>query len=335
MPIGKRFLPLRVTAASMAKLHTAVVTEDDGAVDNTNAKINLNVRVCGFGNGGRLGLGGGSGVGAQHTQYALTPVKDPLASALALSVGSTPAQAQGSLDSHIIAVALGQDHTLALTAAGNVLSWGLNRFSQLGYATEGPSHLQLSPRRVVGVLKREEIMGVAACRTASACWSWTGELWTWGTSNGQLGWEEKGGVAGSPRRVTSVPGKVIDAKLGENAMVVLLESRDVVCFWNGRSFKVNFPTHTFPSEIQPYRHPMAQNKVSIAKVVHCLGEETFATLSTNGEVFTFVLGPPVPSGEHSQTPFGNPGRPQRVWALRKQFSAVKVCFFSVSLAFIY
>ena len=323
LPIQRRFLPLRVTAANMAKLHTAVVTRDAHSSDDANTESSLNVRVCGFGNGGRLGLGGSGGSNsAQHMQYALAPVKDTVTSVS--SVG--PAPSQGFQESCIVAIALGQDHTLALTAAGHILSWGLNRFSQLGYATEGPSHLQLAPRRIVGPLKREEVLGIAACRTASACWTRTGELWTWGTSNGQLGWEEKGGVAGSPRRVTSVAGKVISAKVGENAMVVLLESGDVLCFWNGRSFKVNFPTQTFPSEIQPYRHPMAQSKASIAKIAHCPGEETFAALSSNGEVFTFALGPPsaAPTGEQHQAPVGNPGRPQRTWALRKQFSAVKV-----------
>jgi alpha-tubulin suppressor-like RCC1 family protein len=53
-----------------------------------------------------------------HSQLALTPMQD--------------------FPHAIEAVALGLDHTLALTTGGYVLSWGQNRFSQLGYVIEQP-----------------------------------------------------------------------------------------------------------------------------------------------------------------------------------------------------
>lgn len=95
----------------------------------------------------------------------------------------------------IVAVALGQDHTLALTRSGEVLSWGLNRFAQLGYIVEqvptkglGRSEepIQASPKKIVGPLKKEIVVGIAACKTASVCWT-SSEVFTWGTNNGQLG----------------------------------------------------------------------------------------------------------------------------------------------------
>lgn len=93
-----------------------------------------------------------------------------------------------------------------------MLSWGLNRFSQLGYVVEGaaPSggasgakvvtvsgaggpggggggdEVQMTPRVIAGGLKREVVRGVAACKTASACWTGEG-VWTWGRNGGQLG----------------------------------------------------------------------------------------------------------------------------------------------------
>lgn len=91
----------------------------------------------------------------------------------------------------IVSVALGQDHTLALTSAGEVTSWGLNRFAQLGYVVESgqggsaDESIQTTPRKI-GHLKKESIKGVAACKTASACWSGS-DVWTWGTNGGQLG----------------------------------------------------------------------------------------------------------------------------------------------------
>jgi alpha-tubulin suppressor-like RCC1 family protein len=102
------------------------------------------------------------------------------------------------LTQSIVSVALGQDHTLAVTKSGEVLSWGLNRFSQLGYIIEPSSTgsgislgrseepVQASPRKIFGPLKKEVVRGVAACKTASACWT-DGEVFTWGTNHGQLG----------------------------------------------------------------------------------------------------------------------------------------------------
>lgn len=95
----------------------------------------------------------------------------------------------------ISAIALGQDHTLALTTGGYILSWGHNRFSQLGYPIEQPEQpargkeeveVQVSPKRIVGMLKKEFVRGVAAGRMASACWT-EDALFTWGTNAGHLG----------------------------------------------------------------------------------------------------------------------------------------------------
>jgi inhibitor of Bruton tyrosine kinase len=125
-----------------------------------------NLLVCGLGSGGRLGPG-------QHTQYSLVSIPQ--------------------LPQVIASVALGQDHTLALATSGEVFSWGLNRFAQLGYVLDAPTGgngrieepIQAVPRKI-GHLNKKVVLGVAACKTASACWTST-EVFTWGTNNGQLG----------------------------------------------------------------------------------------------------------------------------------------------------
>lgn len=214
LPLRSRFQPIRAKQVAMAKLHTAVVTSEPRA----------NIRICGFGSGGRLGAGMG-----QHTQYAFSTPKD-LAS-----------------EAEIIAVALGQDHTLALTSSGSVLSWGLARFGQLGYPLDGGQTLQAAPRRIVGPLKKEIVVGVAACRTASACWT-RDEVFTWGTNSGQLGYDRAGApVQVVPRRVTQISLPVIDLALSDAAMAVLLSTRDVHCFQIGRSFKIKYVFSAFPS----------------------------------------------------------------------------------------
>jgi alpha-tubulin suppressor-like RCC1 family protein len=137
----------------------------------------------------RLGQGGG-----QHTQPSLTPI-------VQLASGTK-----------VTAVALGQDHTLALTSHGLVFSWGYGRFSQLGYDVPAP-HIQTTPRVISGPLKRERVRGIAACNSASACWTDT-VLFTWGKNNGQLGYDKTASpVQPIPRIVTKVTKHVISVAL--------------------------------------------------------------------------------------------------------------------------
>lgn len=295
--LDTRFQPVFVDKVAMAKLHTAVLTNEP----------RNNIRLCGFGSGGRLGPG-------NHTQYAFQSI--PLPS----STGPPPSQysqygATSGSSQRIVEIALGQDHTLALTAAGEVLSWGLNRFSQLGYVVDGATNLlngtkeeiQSMPRKVPS-LKNKFIIGVAACKTASVCWV-ENEVWTWGTNGGQLGYDRSAHpVQVTPRIVTKITQSVLSIAITDSAMACLLETNDVVCLCNDIYFKINFPTQTFPSEIATYRPPQAVRNASIQKITSC--ENTFAALSSNGELFMFTL------------PSAGVVKPQRVWALRKQFSAV-------------
>jgi alpha-tubulin suppressor-like RCC1 family protein len=99
-----------------------------------------------------------------------------------------------TLNVAVLSVSLGQDHTLVLTKSGEVYSWGLNRFSQLGYIVEASptsngwheEPIQSIPKKVMGPLKKEVVRGVAASKNASACWT-NEKVFTWGTNTGQLG----------------------------------------------------------------------------------------------------------------------------------------------------
>ncbi|KAG6914357.1 hypothetical protein DXG01_000829 [Tephrocybe rancida] len=288
-----RFFPIYVRQVQMSKLHTAVITSESGG----------NLHLCGFGSGGRLGPG-------QHTQYSLKPLQQ--------------------LAHIIVSVALGQDHTLALTKTGEVLSWGLNRFSQLGYIIEGPAAgesfgktdepIQASPRKVLGTLKKELVKGVAASKSASVCWTEV-DVYTWGTNNGQLGYDKAAQpVQILPRKATKVTQPVVDISISDSAMACLLDTHDVICIWNDRHIRIVFPGHGFPAEMQPYRPPQAIKDAKIAKITSC--EDMFAALSYSGELFTFSVANPSEAGAASAKEKSG-FKPQRVWALRKKFSSVK------------
>jgi hypothetical protein len=79
---------------------------------------------------------------------------------------------------------------------------------------------------------------------------------------------------------------------------------------------ISFPSH-FPSEIQVYRPPHAYRTSGIEKITSC--DDLFAALSSNGELFIFNAPKASQAGDTAGI------KPQRVWALRKKFTSVKVC----------
>lgn len=87
---------VKIESVQMSKYHTAVITDEP----------TRNLLICGFGRGGRLGTGSSA-----ETQLTLTPV---------------------SWSERILSVALGKNHTIAVTESRNVISFGDNTFGQLG-----------------------------------------------------------------------------------------------------------------------------------------------------------------------------------------------------------
>ncbi|KAF8549155.1 hypothetical protein OG21DRAFT_1606575 [Imleria badia] len=172
-------------------------------------------------------------------------------------------------------------------------------------------------------LKKEFLNGVAACKTASACWS-DGDVWTWGTNNGQLGYSKTASpIQVLPRKASIITQPIHGIVISDTAMICLFITGEVVCIWNGGAAKINFPPHAFPSDISTvYRPPQAVRAPAITKLVCC--DDLFAALSSNGEVFTFSL-PTATEAEGNVHAGGNRGqvKPQRAWALRRQFSSVR------------
>ncbi|OJA18121.1 hypothetical protein AZE42_13182 [Rhizopogon vesiculosus] len=101
-------------------------------------------------------------------------------------------------------------------------------------------------------------------------------------------------------------------------MACLLVTGEVLCVWSGGVSKISFPTQRFPSEISVYRPPQAVKGPVITMLTSC--DDTIAALSSNGEVFTFTS---QYDGEGDSAKSSSAFKPQRVWALRRQFSAVQ------------
>ncbi|RMZ90104.1 hypothetical protein DV736_g2671, partial [Chaetothyriales sp. CBS 134916] len=299
LPFLIRKKPVRIQDVVMSKLHTAVLTDDPIS----------NLYICGFGTGGRLGTGDDT------TAFSFKPI-----------LGG------GLAKRRISAVALGQDHTIAICSQGEVFTWGSNKYGQLGYllpqVKPQETPMQPSPRQLYGLVKRERIVGAAASSIHSALYT-SSSLYTFGKNEGQLGFMDADArsleAQTQPRRVAP---SVLQAAIQtvsaiDRATTVLLENHDVIVFthygWTKVDFQLDVFPHHFLSQGQANRYNTAGN--FIEKVTS--GGNTICALSSFGEVFTIEV-PKVPDSVPSSVSTTNPSKARnalpsatRVWSIRK------------------
>ncbi|GME51519.1 BTB/POZ-like protein [Neofusicoccum parvum] len=307
LPTIIRSTPLLIQDVQMSKLHTAVLTSDPES----------NLYMCGHGPGGRLGTGD------ETTRFQFTCIE-----------GGALAKKK------VIAIALGQNHSLALSDEGEIFSWGNNVYGQLGYSlpktlnNEDP--IQLLPRQIFGPLKKETVIGVAASRIHSVAHTAT-SLYTFGKNEGQLGIVDSDARSlefqVTPRKVAaSLFSSPIKSVSGiERATVCLLENHEVWVFANYGYAKVSFPLDGFSNyflkqSFLTTKYDTTPNK--ICKVT--AGGDNICALSTNGEIYTVAVSKRSESGQDSTASTTNPtkirgalSQPYRIWSLKKGYMAAR------------
>ena len=101
-------------------------------------------------------------------------------------------------------------------------------------------------------------------------------------------------------------------------MACLLATQDVILVFNDTHSRITFPSPAhLPSNFLAYRPPQAARAITTTRIL--CNENTFATISSAGEIFTFNAPTPLLPRERPL-----PVQPQRVWAHRKQWSTVHV-----------
>lgn len=303
------FNPVRVVDIQVGKFHSAIITDDP--YDN--------LFVCGYGVGGRLGLGDNV-----RTQFTFKSV-----------------QGIGESRERVIAVALGQDHTLALTNSGSVWSWGSNNFGQLGYvvkglpgATKKDEHPECSvPKPVSAGLKREFVIGISASKVHSVCYTHD-SVFLWGKNGGQLGIVE--GADGSGINIQTTPRRLAASFLAGNtvrqvaasdrATSILLSSKEVYVLKDYGYFKVVIPPpapRTFGKPGSEYIFRSQTRQTYSQQIARISGtHESIALISTIGDVSLLDL-----SKDGGAIPKNLKGKPwaniRRVWDLRRRHLAVR------------
>lgn len=301
IPILIRHPPITILDIVMSKLHTAVLTNDPVS----------NLYICGVGRGGRLGMGD------ENTQFKFVPVEGPFA------------------DRKVHRVALGQNHSMAITENGELWTWGLNSDSQLGYALppimridEEP--MSLTPRQVFGPLKKESVQGIAASAVHSVAHT-ASSLYCWGRNLGQLALMDADSrsleIQATPRKVAasllSAPIEMVSAI--DKATTCLLSNFTVWVFTNYGYNLVKFPyPDVFSNQnlaASAYTHRYDTGRRHIRYIAS--GGETIAAVTSCGDLFTLQLNTKADANQYAGSTT-NPVKiksavtqPQCIWDSRK------------------
>lgn len=305
LPYVVRSKPLTIQDVHMAKLSTAVLTSD----------LEANLYMCGHGQGGRLGAGD------EQARFNFVCIES------------------GALSGkHVATVALGQNHTLALSDEGDIYSWGSNGYGQLGYGlpkTPGDKEpVSVVPRQIFGVLKRETVLGVAASRIHSVAFTST-SLYTFGKNEGQLGIMDSDArsleIQDSPRKVAaSLFASPIQAVTAiDKATICLLENHEVWVFANYGYAKVQFPLESFTNYFLKQSFLVTTYDSTPNRIVKLTcGGETVCALSSRGEIYTFSINQRQDNQASASTT--NPSKirnaitpPQRIWSPKKNSMAAR------------
>jgi alpha-tubulin suppressor-like RCC1 family protein len=111
-----------------------------------------------------------------------------------------------SLKLRIIAVAAGENHSMALTSDGQVWVWGINNYNQLGDGTT------TNYQRPVVVRGLEEVMAIAAGRNHCLALLNNGKVFGWGNnSTNQITETGYGATVKTPKEIEMLDGKNICA----------------------------------------------------------------------------------------------------------------------------
>ncbi|KAJ3178165.1 hypothetical protein HDU87_003717 [Geranomyces variabilis] len=218
-------------------------------------------------------------------------------------------------------LALGPDHSIAVTTAGEVYTWGSNAKGQLGYATHSTApenHCEVIPREVGGVIKRVRIAEAAASNHHSVVFSDTGAIYTWGAQAGQLGYQLRTDqeVQAHPKKITDFPQQLVQQVAAtKTATAVLTASHEVFVFAEYKYSRVSFALQQYTNSFSLYR-PRSEAPPAVAYIVS--GNHQFAALTTAGDVFMWSPPEPAQFADTWQQKNFTQKRPKRGWSARKK-----------------
>ncbi|XP_066566869.1 probable E3 ubiquitin-protein ligase HERC1 isoform X2 [Amia ocellicauda] len=229
------------------------------------------VKACGKGSYGRLGLGDSNNQ-SMPKKLVLEPPRN------IRKVSSS----KGS-----------DGHTLAVTAEGEVYSWGDGDYGKLGH---GNSATQKYPKIIQGPLLGKVVVCVSAGYRHSAAVTNDGELYTWGEGDfGRLGHSDSHS-RNVPTLVKDISGVGQAACGSSHTIAVAQDGRVVWSFGGGDNGKLG---HGDTNRVYRPKVIEALHGLIIRKV--CAGSQSSLALTSAGQVFAWGCGSCLGCGSSETT----------------------------------
>ncbi|KAB0345196.1 hypothetical protein FD754_022122, partial [Muntiacus muntjak] len=205
-------------------------------------------------------------------------------------------------DQHIVHVACGESHSLALSDQGQLFSWGAGSDGQLGLMTTEDS---VAVPRLIQKLNQQTILQVSCGNWHCLALAADGQFFTWGrNSHGQLGLGKEFPSQASPQRVRSLEGIPLAQVAAGGAHSFALSLSGAVFGWG-----MNNAGQLGLSDEKDRESPCHVKLLRTQKVVYIsCGEEHTAVLTKSGGVFTFGAGSCGQLGHDSMNDEVNPRR---------------------------
>uniref|UniRef100_A0AAV2IR35 RCC1-like domain-containing protein n=1 Tax=Knipowitschia caucasica TaxID=637954 RepID=A0AAV2IR35_KNICA len=229
------------------------------------------VKACGKGSYGRLGLGD-----SNNQSIPKKLVLEPHRNMKKVS------SSKGS-----------DGHTLAITAEGEVFSWGDGEYGKLGH---GNSATQKYPKIIQGPLVGKGVVCVSAGYRHSAAVTCDGELYTWGEGDfGRLGHSDSQS-RNVPTLVKDISGVGQVACGSSHTIAVAQDGRTVWSFGGGDNGKLG---HGDTNRVYRPKVIEALQGFIIRKV--CAGSQSSLALTSAGQVFAWGCGSCLGCGSSETT----------------------------------
>ncbi|KAF7819263.1 Inhibitor of Bruton tyrosine kinase [Senna tora] len=198
-----------------------------------------------------------------------------------------PCKVDSLSGSYIKLISAAKFHSVAVTARGEVYTWGFGRGGRLGHPDfdiHSGQAAVITPRQVTSGLGGRRVKAIAAAKHHSVIATEGGEVFTWGSNReGQLGYPSVD-TQPTPRRVTSIRSKIVAVAAANKHTAVVSDLGEVFTWGCNREGQLGYGTSNSASNYTPriveYLKGKTLTGVSAAKY-HTV------VLGSDGEVYTW------------------------------------------------
>ncbi|KAH9323751.1 hypothetical protein KI387_018390, partial [Taxus chinensis] len=187
----------------------------------------------------------------------------------------------------VTAIAAAKFHSVAVTASGELYTWGYGRGGRLGHPDfdiHSGQAAVITPRQVINGLGQRPVKVIAAAKHHTIVATQGGEVFTWGSNReGQLGYTAVD-TQPTPRRVSFLKPRVIAVAAANKHSAAVTESGEVYTWGCNKEGQLGYGTSNSASNYVPRTVESLKGKSFVA--VSAAKYHTVA-LGSDGEVFTW------------------------------------------------